>query len=98
MTDASPALKALTEKLLTLEAAMAHMRELALVREQMNTKEIEELKGHNRIQDQEAKELAKTLGEKIEQIHATLWSGLKWLGGLLATTLLSVVLKTLGLV
>jgi hypothetical protein len=94
MTDET----ALTERLITLEAAVAHMREMALVRESMTTQAIADLKMHNSLQDQEQQKLADRLGRKIEEIQATLWSCLRWLGGLLATTLLSVVLKTLGLV
>ena len=89
---------ALTERLITVEAAIAHMRELASIREQVTAQRIETLVAHNRFQDQEQEKLAERLGKKIDEIQATLWSGLRWLGALFGTTLLSVVLKTLGLV
>ncbi len=87
-----------TERLTTLEARVAHIRELMDERDKGVSTRIAELIAHNRLQDQEQEKLIERLGVKIEEIQATLWSGLKWLGGLLATTLLSVVLKTLGLV
>jgi hypothetical protein len=85
------------ERLTTLESRVAHLRELMDERDRTTSMRITDLIAHNRVQDMEAEKLADRLGKKIEDIQATLWSGLKWLGGTLILTLLSVVLKTLGL-
>jgi F0F1-type ATP synthase delta subunit len=87
-----------TERLTTLEARVAHIRELMDERDRGFTTRIAELISHNRLQDQEQEKLIERLSDKIEEIQAILWNALKWLGGLLATTLLSVALKTLGLI
>jgi hypothetical protein len=59
---------------------------------------ITELNAHNRVQDMAAERLADQQGKEIEKLRETAWSFLKWLGGTLFAVLLSVILKTLGLV
>lgn len=90
--------RALTERISSLETGLAHMAELAREREARNGERFRELLERNRVQDLEAEKLAEKLGAEIKELQATLWSGLKWLGGLLAVTLLSIVLNKLGLV
>jgi len=77
---------------------MAHIREIIVLRDQAMMDRIAELIAHNRLQDLDQEKLAEALSSKIDAIHQTLWSGLTWLGGALATALLSIALKTLGLI
>jgi uncharacterized coiled-coil protein SlyX len=86
MTDDTPR-HAPTDRLTALEVSLAHMRE-----------RITELSSHNRVQDMAAERLADQMGKEIEKLRETAWSFLKWLGGTLFAVLLSVILKTLGLV
>jgi hypothetical protein len=97
MTDtASP--QSPTDRITALEGGLAHLRELINLRHETTSQRIAELIAHSRLQDIEAEKRATKLGEEIEKIEETLWSGLKWLGAALVTTLLSVALKALGLV
>lgn len=79
------------------ETGVAHLRELMEIKDQQRSKELAELWERNRWQDQEQARLAKELTDEIKAIRELLWSGLKWLGGLTGGTLLSVMLKQLGL-
>jgi hypothetical protein len=97
MTD-TPQSSNQMDRIAALEAGLAHLRELVAWRHETTSQRISELIAHNRFQDTEAEKLATKLGREIEKIEETLWSGLKWLGAALITTLLSVVLKALGLV
>ena len=97
MTETAPPSNP-TDRIIALEAGLAHLREAMSWRHETTSQRIAELIAHNKVQDTEAEKLATKLGREIEKIEETLWSGLKWLGGALVTTLLSVVLKALGLV
>lgn len=76
---------------------VGHLREILDIRLQQVWAKFAELGEHNRSQDLEQEKLAKTLSEEIKAIRELMWSALKWLGGLLGATLLSVTLKQLGL-
>lgn len=86
------------ERLMAVETGIAHLRELMDIRHQQSSERFGELAERNRVQDQEQARLVKQLGEEIEEIKGELWRGLKWFGGLLCATILSVVLKALGLI
>jgi hypothetical protein len=97
MTD-EPLPHAPTDRLTALETGMAHIREVAAIRERQLSDRIAELAAHNHVQDMEAEKQADRLGKEIEKLRETAWSFIKWLGGTLFAVLSSVVLKTLGLV
>lgn len=86
------------DRLTALETGTAHLRELMDIRHQQNSERFSELAERNRVQDLELARLVKQLGDQIDGIKDQLWRGLKWLGGLLCATVLSVVLKALGLI
>jgi len=87
-----------TDRLATLEARVAHTRELMDERDRAYWKRMGELSDHNRLQDQEAEKLAQTFASELGKLREMVWSFLKWLGGALFAVLLSIILKKLGLV
>lgn len=86
------------DRLTALETTIAHQRELMDIRHQQSCERFLELAERNRVQDQEHMMLVKELRAEFTGIKEGLWRFLKWLGGLLSATILSVVLKWFGLI
>lgn len=88
----------MTEKQLPPTAdGMRHLREIMDIQHRQTTEKFAELDRRNRVQDKEMEALGKALSAKIEAMKDALWSFLKWAGGLISVTILSVTLKWFGL-
>lgn len=98
MTDTAPTDKSdLSRRLTVVEEGLKHSRELQQLQ---NTQTATKLGEHSARISQTANDLEvleEKLLTKIEGVRELLWSGMKWLGAMLALTLLTIVLKALGL-
>ena len=89
----------ITERRLTAaETGLRHFQEIFEIRRTQFEAAIAMLTEHNRKQDRDLETMEERLQHKIGEIYALLWSGMKWGGGLLASTLLTIVLKALQLI
>jgi hypothetical protein len=86
------------DRLTALETTIGNQRELMDIRHQQSCERFLELAERNRIQDQEHTSLVKELRAEFTGIKEGVWRFLKWFGGLLFVTALSVVLKAYGLI
>lgn len=89
---------AMRERLTAMEDGLRHFREICEMRDDRIREAFERVKGRNDKQDAEMDILEERLLVKIEGIYGLLWSIMRWGGGLIAATLLSVILKALNLV
>lgn len=96
--SAQPTDSSVSSRLTAVEHRLNHFREIAEIRHSHVWQRLDDLNTHNNSQDANLEVMEEKLLSKIEQIHGLLWSGMKWLGALFATTLLGVVLKASGLV
>lgn len=87
----------MTEKQLPTADGMRHLREIVDIRHQAIMEKFRELDERNRVQDKEMETLGRHLGAEIQKMKDTLWQFLKWAGGLISATILSVTLKWFGL-
>lgn len=83
---------------MAVETGLRHFREIFEIRRKQTEDEIAALQDRNQRQDSAIEMLEEKTLAQIEQIYGLLWSGMKWGGGLLASTLLATVLKALGLI
>ena len=97
MTSSIPPRDDLAGRLTALENGLTHYREMQALRQQQTDKELEELRAHNRRQDEDRAVMEEKLLSKVQEVYVLLWSGMKWLGSLFAVTLLTFVLKALKL-
>ncbi|HET8727597.1 MAG TPA: hypothetical protein VFO41_08825 [Alphaproteobacteria bacterium] len=87
-----------TERRLTeVATGLRHFREIYEIRDRQVRDAIAELQERNQRQDSAIEVMEEKLLGKIEKIYELLWSGMKWLGTLLAMTLLAIILKALNL-
>lgn len=86
------------ERLTALETGLHHFQQISEMQDRQIREAFERVRARNDKQDSNLETLEERLILKIEAIYGLLWSGMKWGGGLLAVTLLSVVLKALNLV
>jgi broad specificity phosphatase PhoE len=99
MTDTQPPMDdGLKERLTGLADGLRHFREIFEIRQQQTNAAIQALNERNRKQDEDLEAVEERLQGAIAEIYTLLWSGMRWGAGLLAVTLLTVVLKTLHLV
>lgn len=100
MTDQQPHWDEPTirERLTATADGLRHFREIFDRREKQIDDAIWGLMEHNRKQDRDLETMEERLQHKIGEIYALLWSGMKWGGGLLASTILAIVLKALQLI
>jgi hypothetical protein len=96
--SAQPTDSSVPSRLAAVEHRLHHFREIADLRHSHVWQLLDELKKHNNQQDADREVMEEKLLGKIEEIYDLLWSGMKWLGALFATTLLTIVLKASGLV
>lgn len=85
------------ERLTALEIGLRHSREISKMQDRQYAAELKTLHDLTARQDDLIGALEEKLLGKVEQVHRLLFSGLKWLGALLAGTLLTIVLKISGL-
>ncbi len=93
---APPTDSSVPSRLQALEQRLNHFREIADMRHQHVWQSLEELKGHNNQQDADREAMEEKLLVRIAEIYQLLWSGMKWLAALFATTLLAIALKASG--
>lgn len=96
--SAAPTDSSVPSRLTAVEHGLRHFRELMDAKYQHVWQSLDELKKHNNQQDAEREVMEEKLLVRIAEIYQLLWSGMKWLGALFATTLLTIVLKASGLV
>lgn len=85
------------ERLMAVETGLRHFQEIFAIRQQQTNQVLHDLNERNRAQDSDLEAMEERLQRKIEEIYLLLWSGMKWGAGMLAVTLLTVVLKALQL-
>lgn len=95
---AQPTDSSVPSRLTAVEHGLRHFRELMDTRNQHIWQALEELKKQNNRQDADREVMEEKLLVRIAEIYQLLWSGMRWLGALFATTLLGIVLKALGMV
>lgn len=100
MTDqqSPPVILNAEARLTGVETGLRHFHEISAMRNQQIWDAFSQLKDHNQRQDSAIEVMEEKLLGKIEKIYELLWSGMKWLGMLLGTTLSTIILKALGLI
>lgn len=96
--SAQPTDLSVSSRLAAVEHRLDHFREIADLRHSHVWQSLEELKKHNNQQDADREVMEEKLLVRIAEIYQLLWSGMKWLGALFASTLLTIALKAFGLV
>jgi hypothetical protein len=94
--SAPPTDSSVPSRLMAVEHGLSHFREIADMRHQHVWKTLEELQIHNNQQDADREVMEEKLLIRIAEIYQLLWSGMKWLAALFASTLLAIVLKASG--
>lgn len=87
----------LRERLMVLETGLRHFQHICDMRHDQTQEAFARLDSRNDRQDSDLEVLEEKLLGKIEVIYTLLWSGMKWGGGLVAATLLTVLLKASNL-
>ncbi len=99
MTNTTPPSDGNTrERLTAMEDGLRHFREICEMRDRAIHEAFDRVRTQNEKQDIKMEVLEEHLMAKIEGIYKRLWSIMTWGGGLIAATLLSIVLKALNLV
>jgi hypothetical protein len=96
--SAAPTDSNVPSRLTAVEHGLRHFRELMDTRHSHVWQWLEKLEKHNSQQDADREVMEEKLLVRIAEIYQLLWSGMKWLGALFATTLLTIALKASGLV
>ena len=97
MTENSvPPTDSTASRLTAVEHGLSHFREMTETKLQHTWAALNDLRHHNNKQDADREAMEEKLLIRIAEIYQLLWSGMKWLGGLFATTLLAIVLKASG--
>jgi hypothetical protein len=101
MTSSAPPHKedaGLEARITAVRTGLAHFREIQEMRHELILRAIEDLRTRNTQQDTQQEVLEEKLLGQIEKINQLMWNAMRWLGGLLASTLLMLVLKGSNLI
>jgi hypothetical protein len=98
MTELPPQDDGTRERLMAVETGLRHFREISEIHQQQTRTDITALQDRNQRQDMAIEVIEEKMLNRVEQIRALLWSGLKWGAALTATTLLAIILKGLNLI
>lgn len=99
MTDQqSPFIQSAEARLTGVESGLRHFHEISAMRNQQIWETLSQIKAHNDRQDNDLEVMQERLQHKIAEIYLLLWSGMRWAAGLLALTVLTIVLTSLKLI
>jgi hypothetical protein len=101
MTNNAPPHKGdagLEARITAVRTDLTHFREIQEIRHEQILTAIGDLRARNTQQDTQQEVLEEKLLRQIEKINQLLWNAMRWLGGLLASTLLMLVLKGSNLI
>lgn len=88
---------ALRERLTVLETGLQHFQAICDMRNDLTREAFLRMDHRNNKHEMDLEVLEESLLAKIEAIYTLLWSAMRWGGGLIAATLLSVILKASNL-
>ena len=102
MTDTQPQDDAtLKERLTAVETGLRHFQQICELRERQTDRQIREafanVYSRDQKQDAELEAMEEWWQERFDRLHGLLWKGISGVSGLLAVTLLGIVLKALQL-